>query len=131
MKSCNFELDGEALRVKRPKVEGLLYHEASGLAMAPSRGVLRDAGGSQFHVARLKVDGDRLQLRTAGGLEVAIALDRVARIDFSQGNMQYLGELKPESAVWTPTLATRTLRRPRVLSSSRASTVRSTAARCS
>jgi hypothetical protein len=100
--AVNFELDGEALRVKRPKVEGLLYHKASGVQLAPSRGVLRDAGGSQFQVARLKVEGDRVQVRTAAGLEVVLALTQVARIDFAQGDLQYLAELKPESAVWTP-----------------------------
>lgn len=100
--AVNFELDGEALKVKRAKVEGLLYHEAGDAQLAPSRGVVSDAAGSQFHVARLKVEGDQLQVRTAAGLEVAFALDRLARIDFAQGNLQYLGELKPESAVWTP-----------------------------
>ena len=46
----------------------------------------------------------RCSCDTAAGLEMIRPASDVARLDFSQGNVQYLSELKPESIVWTPYL---------------------------
>jgi hypothetical protein len=98
-----FELDGEVLRVKRQKVDGILYRVAS-QKNAVAKCSLTDVAGSQLHVASLTLDGDSLRARTTAGVDVVRPLAAWARIDFSQGNLQYLGDLKPESAVWTPYL---------------------------
>jgi NPCBM/NEW2 domain len=118
-----FELDGEVLKFKRSKVDGLLYHRST-RAAAPAtatHGTLTDVGGSQWQVESLVLAGESLHLRTAAGVEIDRPLAQLARIDFSQGNLQFLGDLKSESILWTPYLgnaddsaAARQFFRPRV-----------------
>ncbi len=97
-----FELEGETLRVKRTKADGLIYHDSGRTPLGATRGIMTDAAGSQWHLASLQLDGENLRLRTAAGVEITQPLGSVARIDFSQGNLQYLSELKPEAVNWTP-----------------------------
>jgi hypothetical protein len=89
-------------RVKRPRVDGLLYRDQKRPRPAPARGILTDTAGMQWQAASLTLDGDNIRLRTPAGLEVTRPAANLARIDFSQGNLQYLGDLKPESINWTP-----------------------------
>ena len=98
-----FELDGDVLRVRRQKVDGILYRVADHKE-ATSQCTLADAAGSQLHVASLELAGESLRRRTAAGVEIERPLAAWTRIDFSQGNLQYLGDLKPESVEWTPYL---------------------------
>jgi len=97
-----FELDGELLRVKRTRADGLIYHDSARTPLAATRGNVTDATGSQWQVASLQLDGDQLRIRTAAGVEITQPLAAISRIDFSQGNLQYLSDLKPESISWAP-----------------------------
>lgn len=97
-----FDLDGETVRVKRTKVDGLLYHHVNEKVEAPAPCLVVARGGSEMRAASLALEGDRLRVRTPAGVEIAAPLEQIARIDFSGGNVQYLGDLKPESVTWTP-----------------------------
>jgi hypothetical protein len=99
-----FELDGDTLRVKRSKVDGLLYNDSGRPAAGISHGVVTDAAGSRLRAESLELDGDMLRLRTTGGVTLARPLAGLARIDFSPSNVKYLGDLEPESSHWTPYL---------------------------
>ncbi len=98
----SFEVDGDVVPVKRSKVDGLFYHRAAKPAKSTSACVISDAHGSRIRAAALSLVGDELRLRTPGGVEIAAPLSSFTRFDFSQGNVQYLADLKPESSVWTP-----------------------------
>ncbi|MBI2825670.1 MAG: NPCBM/NEW2 domain-containing protein [Planctomycetia bacterium] len=100
--AVQFELDGEVVSVPRAKVDGLLYHHAGRKAPPPAYCVVTDAFGSQLRAASIATEGDRARVKTAAGVEIVRPLAELVRLDFSQGNVQYLGDLKPESVVWTP-----------------------------
>jgi len=99
----NFEFDGDVIKVKMARVEGLLYHRPAKPPKAVAAAcVVSDATGSRYRAAGLTLEGDKLLIRTPAGLEIARPLADIGRLDFSQGNIQYLGDLKPEALVWTP-----------------------------
>lgn len=99
----NFDYDGDVIKVKMSRIEGLLYHRSAKPAkLPPPVCTVSDATGSRYSAAKLTIDGDKLVIGSSGGLEITRPLAHVARLDFSQGNIQYLGDLKPESLVWTP-----------------------------
>lgn len=97
-----FELDGKTRSVKRAKAFGLLYYHPRGAALPDAICRLADHGGSTWAVRTLAIEKDGLRWTTPSGLALTRPLADVARIDFSQGKIVYLSELKPESASWRP-----------------------------
>ncbi len=96
-----FELDGEALPVKRSKIVGFVYHHGSEPSWLSAACRITDATGSQWAASSLTL-AEKLQWTTPSGLTVAEPLESVVEIDFSGGKLTYLGDLKPDAAVWTP-----------------------------
>lgn len=94
-----FSLDGEPLTVKRTKAEGLIYFHAKRSEPEPPLCTVVDTAGSKLAVASIDVAGDVLQLRTSGGVDLALPLAQVVGIEFPA---QYLTGFKPESIVFTP-----------------------------
>ncbi len=101
-----FALDGEKLPVKRDKVYGLVYFNAKGRDLPASRCVLIDSEGSRWSVRTLELAGDKLQWTTPAGVTAACSVGAIARIDYSEGKIVYLSDLKPESVRWTPFFGT-------------------------
>lgn len=97
--TVGFKLDDESLSVKRTKVAGLLYYHPAGKKLARGFGQLVDAAGSRLEIAEARLAGDRLTVKTPAGFERTLPLDHVAAVT---GRVQYLSDLEPESAVWTP-----------------------------
>jgi hypothetical protein len=94
-----FTLDGEALTVKRPKAEGLIYFHAKRAEPESPLCSVTDGSGSKLAVASAVVTGDRLQMRTTGGVDLSLPLSAVVGVEFPA---QYLTGFKPESIVFTP-----------------------------
>lgn len=94
-----FTLDGEALSVKRTKAEGLIYFHAKRPPPEPPLCTVTDTAGSKLSVAAASVAGDKLQLRTGGGVDLSLSLSAVVAVEFPA---QYLTGFKPESIVFTP-----------------------------
>jgi hypothetical protein len=97
-----FEVDGEALPVRRSNVYGLLYYHAQAAATPEAVCRLTDADGSLWAVGQIALAGGELRWTTPAGLAAARPVAEVVRIDFSQGKILYLSDLAPESALWTP-----------------------------
>jgi hypothetical protein len=53
------------------------------------------------------LDGDQLTWTTPLGLQRTRPLASIAKIDYSEGKVLYLSDLKPESSEWTPYLGKR------------------------
>jgi hypothetical protein len=102
----SFDLDGELLPVKRPKVYGLVYfhRKAADLPEAVCR--ITDATGAVWAARSISLVAGALEWATPAGLAVTRPLAEVIRIDFSRGKIVYLADLKPESSSWTPYFAT-------------------------
>jgi hypothetical protein len=100
-KQVQFDLDGEVLAVKRPKIFGLIYYHAKESEHAEALYTITDASGSRWS-ARTVTLAEKLDWKTPTGLAVQRPLDQVAQIDLSRGKIVYLSDLKPESATYTP-----------------------------
>ena len=94
-----FKLDDEAISVKRTKVAGLLYYHPAGKKLPRGFAQLVDAGGSRLEIAQARLAGDHLTVKTPAGFEHTISLGQIAAVT---GRVQYLSDLEPESAVWSP-----------------------------
>ena len=100
--TVEFELDGDLLPVKRTKVHGLIYYRSASENLPEAVCRMTDVHGSSWAVRSISLEDDKLVLTMPLGLSVTRPLAQVARIDFSQGKVLYLGDLEPESSRWTP-----------------------------
>ncbi len=100
--TVRFEVDGELLPVKRANVYGLLYFHPRSSPIAESDCRVTDASGSTWAVRGIARNGGVLQGTTPSGVAFRLPLQDLARIDYSQGKIVYLSNLKPESSTWTP-----------------------------
>jgi len=101
-----FELDGELLPVKRSKVYGLVYFRPKVSELPGAICRVTDASGSCWSARTIALNGGQLQWSTPAGVSVARPLAEVTHVDFSQGRIVYLADLKPESCTWTPYFGT-------------------------
>ena len=100
--TVEFALEDEVLPVKRSKVYGLIYRHPEGRQLPEARCRLTDVAGSQWLVRSIVLEKDKLRWTTPAGLTASRLLASVARIDFSEGKIVFLSDLKPESVTWTP-----------------------------
>ncbi len=87
--------------MKRAKVFGFVYHHGAGDGPPPPVCRVTDASGSLWSARSVALAG-KLQWITSTGLNVSAPLEDVLRLDFSQGKLLYLSDLKPDSITWTP-----------------------------
>jgi hypothetical protein len=103
--SVRFEVDGEVLPVKREKVFGVIVYQAPVRSLPESVCHLVEANGSTWDAHTIGLDDGQVQWTTPLGLVVKRPLGELVKIDFSQGKIVYLSDLKPESVEWTPYIA--------------------------
>ncbi|MEX0977875.1 MAG: NPCBM/NEW2 domain-containing protein [Pirellulales bacterium] len=100
--TCQFEVDGEVIPVKRPKVEGLVYAPSPAAELPEPIGKLVVTDGSRLPLHTVELDGDQVSLSTPAGSRYKLPLAGVVRFDFSSGKIAYLSDLEPESVEFTP-----------------------------
>ena len=103
--TVRFEVDGEVLPVKREKVFGVIVYQAAARNLPESVCRLAEANGSTWDVHTIGLDDGQVQWTTPLGLTIKRPVSELAKIDFSQGKIVYLSNLKPESVEWTPYIA--------------------------
>ena len=103
--TVRFEVNGEVLPVKREKVFGVIVYQAAARNLPESVCRLAEANGSNWDVHAIGLDDGQVQWTTPLGLTVKRPLGELAKIDFSQGKIVYLSDLKAESVEWTPYIA--------------------------
>ena len=96
-----FESEGDVLPVKLGKVHGLRYHRSAARELPQAVCRLTDRYGSVWPVVSIRLEDDILKWTTPLGLEVAVPLETVVRIDYSRGKVVYLSDLEPEAVDWT------------------------------
>jgi hypothetical protein len=97
-----FDLDGEKLNVKRPKIYGLVYHRAAGREMPESVCSIAETGGLTWAARTIAVADNEVRWTTPTGVQVVRPLAALSRIDFSRGKVVYLSDLKADSVEWVP-----------------------------
>jgi hypothetical protein len=100
--SCQFELEGEVIPVKRAKIAGLVYALSVGGESPEPLGKLLTTDGAKLQLRSLELAGEQLKIETPGGTAFELPLAEVVRFDFSSGKIAYLSDLEPENAAFTP-----------------------------
>jgi hypothetical protein len=100
----SFDLDGDVIGVKRTKVAGLVYYHARDDQRNEPICDVRDTSGTRLRASQIVLGEGHLAVTTSAGPTVEVPLERLARIDFSQGKVVYLSDLDWEgkSDVWAP-----------------------------
>jgi len=99
-----FEVDGDVLPVKRPRVAGLIYYHAARPMLPEPACWISDVDGSRWPAQSVALDGPKLRWTTPAGLALVRPIVELKQIDFSGGKIVYLSDLTPESIQWTPYL---------------------------
>lgn len=99
--AVEFKVDGESRSVKLTRVEGLLYLRRAPAKLPEAAFALVDAAGARWQVASAERIAEGLRIETPAGVRHIVPLAEVAALEFK---VQYLSDLKPETAVGTPYL---------------------------
>lgn len=95
--TVNFDVGDEVLKIKRERIDGLLYFRGNEPpAFAPAC-VVVDIDDSRWAAKSLQLAGQALALTTSSGAKVEVPLERVRRLDYAAGNRKLLTELPHES----------------------------------
>jgi hypothetical protein len=100
--SCQFELEGEVIPVKRDKIAGLVYALPRIGEQPEALARLLTTQGAKLQLRSLELAGEQLKVETLGGTIFDLPLAEVIRLDFSSGKVAFLSDLEPENAVFTP-----------------------------
>ena len=104
-KDVQFEFDGESLSVARERLEGIIYFHSATSELPSAVCQLRDSSGSSWELAEFELKDEDITFTTRAGVVSQLPWNRVARMDFSGGNLVYLSDLTPQSIQWTPFFA--------------------------
>lgn len=95
--TARFEFAGESLDVKREKIEGIVYFHPVKRELPASVCRVIDAAGSTWLARSIELSSGRLKLVSTAGVPASLPLAELAQIDFSSGNVKFLGELEEET----------------------------------
>ena len=88
-----FNYDGDSIEVPRAKLEGVIFFRKDA---QPESGIkLTVTGGCTMHVDQLALRDDAIVAETISGISWTVPVNRLQRIDFAAGKVQYLADLEP------------------------------------
>lgn len=93
-KSVKFLLDGEEVSTKREKVFGLIFARRTNTAK-PQAVRLELSNGDVLMAASVAGTDKGVSVTTSSKAEIALPLEQLKRIDFSQGKLRYLSQDPP------------------------------------
>ncbi len=99
-KSVKFLLDGEEVSTKREKVFGLIFARRPS-SPKPSAVRLDLSNGDVLMAATVAGTDKGVTATTASKTEIALPLEQLKRIDFSQGKLRYLSQDPPRDVKYT------------------------------
>lgn len=97
--SVKFEFSGDQLDVKREKIDGIVYYHPVQRELPAAICRVVDASRSNWSARSIELKDDRLHFVSTAGVQVALPLAQVAQIDFSSGNVSFLGDMEEESSL--------------------------------
>ncbi len=92
--AVQFKLEGDAVNVKRPRVEGFLYFHPSVPALPPAVCEVAARDGSRIPATRIELREEQLLLVTPSGLQLTRSWESIQELDFSLGKLRYLSDLQ-------------------------------------
>jgi hypothetical protein len=94
--TVNFTVDGDVIRVKRDRVDGIVYFRGREAALPAAACYVVDTQGSRWAVKTLALAENTLTLTTSAGIAIELPLSQVRQLDYAAGNLQYLSDLTPD-----------------------------------
>lgn len=101
-KTVAFEFDGTRVAVPRGKVEGLVYRRPPPGEAAAAVCRVADTFGSLWNAQSVRLTEAEIELVSVAGVAFRLPVKDLRAIDFSAGNLTFLGDLEPESVEWRP-----------------------------
>jgi len=102
--TVHFDVAGEVLKVKRDRVDGLVYFRGRESAPTAATCFVVDIDDCRWAIRTLQLANQTLKLETPSGVSAELPLNRVRKIDYASGNRRYLSELTRDALVretWT------------------------------
>ena len=88
---------GDVLKVKRERVDGLIYFRGREPAPAAAACLVVDIDDSRWAAKTLQLAGQAVKLVTSSGLTVDVPLERIRKLDYAASNRRFLSELPRDS----------------------------------
>lgn len=93
--------EGDEIRAKRTRVEGIVYYHAAGQAPGSATFSVHDALGNLWNAQSIQLNEGAIAVKTPSGLDRVFKGEEWTSIEAS---VQFLSDLAVESAQWTPYL---------------------------
>jgi len=94
--TIEFNFQDSQVPVKREKVEGIYFYQAVKRELPPPACKLVDAAGSEWSLKSVELRQNGVAGVTTSSVSVVVPLDQVAKIDYSAGNVVFLGDAEPD-----------------------------------
>lgn len=101
-KQVSIQLDDISLDVPFPKLYGLLFFQRESREFAAPLCQVQLKDGSQLLAKTLLLTGDHLQITTLVGADLPVPFSQIRNLDYAAGNIQFLDEMTPSLAEWSP-----------------------------
>ncbi len=95
-----FKTDDTVYDVRRQRVAGLLYFHARGRELPDPICRIATADGSIWSVKSVQLRDETLEVTASSGVNVAVPLGNLKKLDFSVGNTIYLSDVQPDLVEW-------------------------------
>jgi hypothetical protein len=92
----NFDYAGDKVDVGLEKVEGVFFFSAVKRELPPPTCKLVEAGGSQWSLKSVELRENGVAGVTTSNVSLVVPLDQIAKIDYSAGNVLFLGDAEPD-----------------------------------
>lgn len=103
--SVSFTVGERTADVKRSRLAGMLFYRRVADELAPSVFVLKMEDGSSVQVQSLKVENEKLEVRTVAGASFAVEPASISSLDFMSKRELWLTDLEPATNDWTPLIS--------------------------
>lgn len=98
------QLDDITTTVNPSKLYGLLFYQRAAREFPAPLCVVHLNDNSTLVARSIKMNNGQTRVTVLTGTEIPIPFDRITKLDFAAGNIQFLDELKPARITWTPVL---------------------------
>lgn len=100
--AVSIQLDDISIDAPFPKLYGLLFFQRESREFAAPLCQVQLQDDSQLLAKTLRLTGDHLQVTTLVGADLPIPFSQIKNLDFAAGNIQFLDEMTPSLAEWSP-----------------------------
>jgi len=100
----DIQLDDISTTVNRAKLYGLLFYQRAKREFPSPLCEVHLADGSQLSASSLVWGNGQLEVATRIGVKASFSLDRLKKIDYAAGNIQFLDDLPMTRVTWSPVI---------------------------